>query len=243
MMSPMAADIERSGKGDVAAVPAAASSTESLELRKPHEMVVLMPRTRRVSLTGRLLYNVLLQLSQDRLTSMPAMPPADYMFEAPIPALLRTSGASVEDRTKAKRYLKEMKTIEVDWESTAPGDGIKWRAFNMLSEVVIEQRRGENWVQWSFPPSIMSALREPMRWARLDLEVMARLGTYAAVALYEICARYRDNPGGVTSRKPVTWWVDALSSAPPGTEKRQWRKFKNERLKAAVEEINRETDL
>ncbi|RYF31354.1 MAG: RepB family plasmid replication initiator protein, partial [Comamonadaceae bacterium] len=75
-----------------------------------------------------------------------------------------------------------------------------------------------------------------------NLEVLSRLSTYAAVALYEICARYRDNPGGVTSRKPVGWWTDALSNI-PGGDRREWRKFKSERIKEAVEEINRETDL
>jgi hypothetical protein len=112
----------------------------------------------------------------------------------------------------------------------------------MLSEVALELRRGENWVSWSYPPTIMAALRDPQRWARIDLDVLAKLGSYTAVALYEICARYRENPSGVTSRKPVTWWVDALSNG-PGPERREWRKFKNERVKDAVIEINAETDL
>jgi hypothetical protein len=216
---------------------------EGVELRKPHEMIVMVPRSKRVTLTGRRIYNALLQVSQARLQAMEAMPSADYMFEAPLPALLRTTGSSGEDRTAAKRYLREMRGLEVDWESTAPGDGVKWRGFSMLSEVAIEVRNGENWVSWSYPPTIMAALREPARWARIDLDVLASLGTYAAVALYEICARYRDNPSGVTSRKPVAWWADALSQTPAGSERREWRKFKNERVKAAIEEINAETDL
>ena len=213
------------------------------ELRKPHEMIVMVPRSKRVTLTGRRIYNALLQVSQARLVAMDAMPAADYMFAAPLPAILRTTGSSGDDRTAAKRYLKEMRGLEVDWESTAPGDGIKWRGFSMLSEVAIEMRHGENWVSWSYPPTIIAALREPTRWAKIDLGVLASLGTYAAVALYEICARYRDNPSGLTSRKPVAWWADALSHTPAGSERREWRKFKNERLKSAIEEINAETDL
>jgi uncharacterized small protein (DUF1192 family) len=216
---------------------------DSTELRKPHEMIVMVPRSKRVTLTGRRIYNALLQVSQARLAAMSDMPAADFMFEAPLPAILRTTGSSGEDRTAAKRYLKEMRGLEVDWESTAPGDGVKWRGFSMLSEVAIEVRGGENWVSWSYPPTIMAALREPKRWARIDLDVLASLGSYAAVALYEICARYRDNPSGVTSRKPVAWWADALSHTPAGTERREWRKFKNEKVKTAVEEINAETDL
>ena len=220
-----------------------AAGSDGVELRKPHEMIVMVPRSKRVTLTGRRIYNALLQVSQARLVAMEAMPAADYMFEAPLPAILRTTGSSGEDRTAAKRYLREMRGLEVDWESTAPGDGVKWRGFSMLSEVAIEVRNGENWVSWSYPPTIMAALREPKRWARIDLDVLASLGSYAAVALYEICARYRDNPSGVTSRKPVAWWADALSQAPAGTERREWRKFKNERVKPAIDEINAETDL
>ncbi|WP_179106901.1 replication initiation protein [Variovorax sp. KK3] len=218
------------------------SSDEVLELRKPHEMIVMMPRSARVTLTGRRIYSALLQVAQTRLVALPAMPPADFMFEAPLAAILRTTGSSGSERTAAKKYLIEMRSLEVDWESTAPGDGVKWRGFSMLSEVALEQRRGENWVSWSYPPTIMAALREPQRWARIDLDVLAKLGSYTAVALYEICARYRENPGGVTSRKPVAWWVDALSNG-PGAERREWRKFKNERVKDAIVEINAETDL
>ena len=228
----------------VGAAPARSFTVEEpVELRKPHEMIVMIPRTKRVTLTGRRLYNALLQVSQSRLAALQAMPPADFMFEAPLAALLRTTGSNGEDRTAAKRYLREMRGLEVDWESTASGDGVKWRGFSMLAEVAIEVRNGENWVSWSYPPTIMAALREPARWARIDLDVLARLGTYAAIALYEICARYRDNPSGVTSRKPVEWWADALSYMPAGTERREWRKVKNERVKEAVDEINRETEL
>lgn len=215
----------------------------STDLRKPHEMVVMVPRTKRVTVTGRRLYNALMQVAQARLAKLDAMPAADYLFEAPLPALLRTTGSSGEDRTAAKRYLREMRSLEVDWESTAPGDGVKWRGFSLLSEVHIEVRNGENWVRWSYPPTIMAAVREPTRWARISLEMLARLGTYAAVALFEICARYRDNPSGLTSRKPVQWWSDALSQSPAGSERREWRKIKNERINDAIEEINRETDL
>ena len=221
---------------------AAEGAPENVELRKPHEMIVMVPRSARVTLTARRIYTVLLQVSQARLDALDAMPPADFLFEAPLAAILRTTGSAGNDRTAAKRYLSEMRSLEVDWESTAPGDGVKWRGFSMLSEVVLEVRRGENWVGWSFPPSIMAVLRDPSRWARIDLEILAKLGTYAGIALYEICVRYRDNPGGVTSRKPIAWWTDALSNM-PGGDRREWRKFKNERIKEAVAEINLETDL
>ena len=222
---------------------AVGTTTGGEELRKPHEMIVMMPRSGRITLTGRRVYNALLHQSQAQMMAMQDMPPADFLFRAPLVSLLRAIGSSGEQRTAAKKYLKEMRGLEVDWESTAAGDGVKWKGFSMLAEVILEERNGENWVSWSYPPTLMSALREPTRWAKLDLEVLGKLGTYTALALYEICARYRDNPSGLTSRKPVGWWADALSNTPPGTERREWRKFKNEKLKAAIAEVNRETEI
>lgn len=213
------------------------------ELRKPHEMIVMMPRSGRITLTGRRIYNSMLQQSQTQMMLMHEMPPADFLFRAPLVSLLRATGSSGEQRTAAKKYLREMRGLEVDWESTAPGEGMKWKGFSMLSEVILEERNGENWVSWSYPPTLMAALREPTRWAKLDLEVLGKLGTYTALALYEICARYRDNPSGLTSRKPVGWWAEALSNIPGGADKREWRKFKNEKLKAAIAEVNRETEI
>lgn len=229
-------------KDPVSSVRAEDTATTA-ELRKPHEMIVMLPRSQRVTLTARRLYSALLQVSQTRMSAMEVMPAADFMFEAPLAALLRKTGSNGGDRVAARRYLREMRGLEVDWESIAPGDGVKWRGFSMLSEVAIEQRSGENWVLWSYPPTIMSALRNPERWARIDLDVLARLSSYASVALYEICARYRGSPSGLTSKKTVQWWTDALSQAPPGSEHREWRKFKSERIKPAITEINEETDI
>jgi hypothetical protein len=212
-------------------------------LRKPHEMIVMVPRAGRVTITGRRLYNVLLQVSQSKLVVAGEMPPADFLFEAPLAALLKSTGSNGDDRTAAKRYLSEMQDVKVDWQSTAPGDGTKWKSLNMLSQAEIELRHGENWCRWAFPPDIMGALFSPERWARIDLDVLKNLSSVPSLALYEICARYRDSPGGLTSRQTPAWWLDALSSGPAGSEKREWRKFKNERVKDAVTEINTGTDL
>lgn len=220
------------------------AKSDRTELRKPLEMIVLVPRGNRVTLTGRRIYNAMLQVAQSRMQVMPDMPSADFMFDAPLPALLRTSGSSGEDRTAAKRYLREMRGMEVDWQSpNQEGDGIKWQGFSMLSEVAIEVRNGENWVRWSYPPTLMSALKHPHIWARIDLDVVAKLSTYSALALYEICARYRNNPSGLTCRQTTQWWADALSGTPPGSERREWRKFKNERVNPSIVAINEETDL
>ena len=95
---------------------------------------------------------------------------------------------------------------------------------------------------WFFPPTIRDMLIEPMRWAQLDIKELASLSHYASVALYEICARYKDVPGGLTNRAEPSFWVQTLRPD-PDTKPREWRKFKNETLKPAVAEISQRTSL
>ena len=116
------------------------------------------------------------------------------------------------------------------------------RIFNLLAEVRIYKRAGENWVTWYFPPSIREELVSPSRWAQVDFAVLRQLTTYCAVALYEMCARYRDSPAGVTSRHHWSWWAEALRSSPT-SKVRAWRKFKNEFVTPAIKEINELGDI
>jgi hypothetical protein len=221
-------------------------TSQDLVTKHHHELIVMMPAAgsgKSLSLIGRRLYRVLLAVSQVELKGV--MPLADHTFEAPLHQLLSYSASGGEERSVAKKYFKEMQEFAVDWESTAPGDGVKWIGLNMLSQAKVMMRNGQTWVSWAFPPEIMAMVVDPDRYAVWNLRVTSQLSTYCALALYEICARYRDNPSGVTSRKPCDWWIDALSGSAPaeGKKRREWRKFKLEKINRAVEEISAETDL
>ena len=218
-------------------------SSEDLILKQHHEMIVMKPvGSHKVTLIGRRLYSALLATAQLELNGNE--PLATHTFESPLKTLLKSSVSQGEERTVAKRYFREMQDLKVTWESTAPGDGVKWVGIQMLSQAKIFVRAGQTWVSWAFPPDIMQMILKPDRYAVWNLRVSSQLGTYSALALYEICARYRDNPSGVTSRKPPEWWIDALSNtAPVDGKRREWRKFKVEKVNDAVAEINADTDL
>ena len=213
-------------------------------LKQHHEMIVMKPTNgNKVTLIGRRLYSALLATSQLELNG--TTPLATHTFEAPLKSLLKVSGGEGEERTVAKRYFQEMQDLKVTWESTSPGDGVKWVGLHMLSQAKIFVRTGQTWVSWAFPPEIMEMIINPDRYAVWNLRISSKLGTYSALALYEICARYRDNPSGVTSRKSPDWWIDALSntSASADKKRREWRKFKVEKVNEAIADINQETDL
>jgi hypothetical protein len=116
------------------------------------------------------------------------------------------------------------------------------RTFPLLAEARLYIRSGEAWVTWYYPPSIKEQLVSPERWAQIELNSIARLSTYTAVALYEICARYKDSPGGLTSRHEPEFWTRVLREG-GGIKPREFRKFKNELLMPAVAEINQETEI
>ena len=105
------------------------------------------------------------------------------------------------------------------------------------------EQSGENWVEWSFAPNIKHELLEPLRFARLRLDVISQLRRHSGVVLYEICARYRDV--GLTARQPWPWWRPVLTGSPDTEDslKQEYRFFKRDVLKLAIAEINAVTDL
>lgn len=225
-------------------------------LNKPVAALAIVPLNRSLTVTARKAYNVMLHLAQREGDT------GDAGFSAPLNAILRGFGVGNNVASDAKRYIDQMTGTKIEWRPLSEGE--QWllplsdeaaaappavddardelRIFNMLAEVRLYKKNGENWVTWFYPPTVKEQMLGPHRWARLELEVIARLSTYTAVALYEICARYRDNPGGVTSRHPWGWWVPVLKGSEAGKQ-REWRKFKNEFVNPAMREINAVSDI
>src|SRR6185369_11164033 len=203
-------------------------------LNKPVVALAIVPLNRSLTVTARKAYNVMLHIAQREGDT------GDTGFSAPLNAILRGFGSDNNISTDAKRYIDQMMSTKIEWRplseseqyllpleqpsqaAVLEGPTEELRTFHMLAEVRLYKRAGENWVTWFYPPTIKEQMLGPNRWARLELEVIARLTTYTAVALYEICARYRDNPGGVTSKHPCDWWVQVLKGS-EGSKQREWR--------------------
>ncbi|MFN5096894.1 MAG: hypothetical protein ACK5BY_13360 [Limnohabitans sp.] len=218
-------------------------------LRKPVEALVMVPRTHKLTPLARKMYTVFLYVTQQTLKQMGAIPPGNYLFEAPLVDVLRAAGAEGQN-TMAKTYLAEMRKIEVSWDAPDVDYGPVHIGFNMISETRIVKREGMVILQWALPPTLLEVLADPKRWASINLLYLAQLKLYASIVLYEICSRYRNNPSHLTSRMPVEWWIELLTASPtvidPATGKLkliEWRKYKNKYLHAAIEEINEKSDL
>lgn len=225
-----------------------------LTLKKPNEAIVMLPKLGKLTATARKIYNVILHATQRQVQDHDALGKtieATHLFSARLEDVVEPVQSEGSDiRTMAKKYLREMRRVEVDWEAPDSRSGVVWSSMGLLSQVQIEIVKGVAHVKWALPPDLLSAVRDPVRFTMLDIRQMARLHGYTAVALYEICARYRTNPSGVTALNPPEWWVEALTNAPAAIDPatgakrlREWRKVKSESVLRAIEEINELTDI
>lgn len=223
-------------------------------LYKPNAALVMVPRLGKLRLTSRKMYNVLLRTTQRQVVAIRkdgGVIDAEYLFSARMSDVISMFASGESDpRASVKQYLSEMRRVEVDWEAPDAKEGVVWRSMGLLSEAQLEIRNGTYWVLWALPPSLLKAIADPEFFTPIDLDKMAQLTSYTAVALYEICIRYHNNPNGKTSKNPPAWWVDALTNTPapidPATGKkrrREWRKLKNCSVLEAIAEINEKTDI
>lgn len=189
---------------------------------------------------ARKLYTVLLWETQQQMKDLGRVPEATHLFEMPLRRALLLAGGSAESRTIAQGYLREMRRMSITWESPGATNGPEWTDMAFLSHASFEMKNGERYVQWALPPELVKALLNPKIWTLQFIPILAKLDSYAAIALYDICSRYKNNPTGVTNRGTPDWWVAALSSS---SKVREWRKVKNESVLAAMQEINDKTDI
>lgn len=232
---------------------------DQLKIKKPVQSLVLIPKKGKLSVVARKLYNVILhstiaQIAEFELQSKEV--PAEHLFEGRLIDLVMPIQAGQSDlRARAKEYLQQMSEIRLDWEAPDARGSIKWTNLGLLAEAQLEKENPNNpksdvIVRWAFPPTIFKELRHPEMYAQISIYQIAKLSTYEAVALYEICARYRTNAAGVTSLQAPLWWIKALSNKVPDIDPqtgepkwREWRKFKDEKIKKTVAEISEQTDL
>lgn len=232
---------------------------DQLKIKKPVQSLVLVPKKGKLSVVARKLYNVILhstiaQIAEFELQGKEV--PAEHLFEGRLTELVQPLQLGQSDlRAKAKEYFQQMAEIRLDWEAPDVNGFGKWTNLALLAEAQLDRvdpsnLKSEVIARWAFPPTIFKELRHPEMYAQLSIYQIAKLSTYEAVALYEICARYRTNAAGVTSLQEPLWWVKAMSNKVPDIDPktgepkwREWRKFKDEKIKKAVAEINEQTDL
>ena len=236
--------------------------TETI-VSKPNQVLVLLQKNGKLTSIERKLLNAFLlastQQHRDYVTTFGRLPDNSHMYSARAQELLEMVEVGNSNlMSTIRKHILALRRVESDWFAPDVKEGLVMANTSFLSEVRMEIKNGSLQVYWAFPPSLNTMLGDPKSFpfTKLDLQKISLLTSYTAVALYEICAKYRSNykRGGsgecLTTKRPPEWWVNALTNTPPKVDKktgqpvhREWRKIKNETVNKAIEEINLHTDL
>jgi len=215
---------------------------EQPPLRKAAEAIAINPRSGKVTLLTRKLFNVLLRLSQKDEQSV-------LTHRALLSQITRDAAFDSKDDKLIREHLKKMNVLQVEWNSTGVGkkDGRRWGVTTLLAdaEVLEDPKTGRVMVEWSFSPKIKKRLLDPAVYARLSLQFQSQLRSTASLALFEICSRYSTSPAGLTLRESWFWWRPRLTGTPddqPGMYT-EYKYFKRDVLRPAIHEVNIVTDL
>jgi hypothetical protein len=205
-------------------------------LRKAVNTLAIVPKSGRITTLGRKCYNVLLHKAQDQGLDKES-------YRVPLDSVIKGLDFDSNDQALIKKHLRAMVSTTVEWQSPTTGEGSTWNVSGLLAHARLSKERGQVWVEWSYAVNLRQELLEPTVFARLRLEIISQLRSHAALALYEICTRYKDI--GRTARQQWRWWHPVLSGVPPSekTAALEYRIFKRDTLKPAVAEVSAITDI
>ena len=207
---------------------------------KPVSTLAIVPKSGSITRIGRQAYSIMMLKAKE----MRAEDPETGLFRCPIQDIIRGFEGSKGSLEELKRHLKSMVTHVVESQSPTPGETEEWGACALLSQVSLKKEKGELWVGWAYPPALREELLSPQRFAQIRRETVALFRTYAGLALYEICCRYKDNPSHLTSRQHWRWWLPVLTGKPDQPDRKtQFRFFNRDTLKPAIEEVNEVSEL
>lgn len=211
---------------------------QELPLRKPVNTLAIVPKSEKITVTARKIYNVMLQYAQRQ-----GIDKDRYRVRfADIATGIDFNSNNTE---LIKQYFRQMATTGVEWQSPTTGEGARWSISALIAHADLSQHGNELWLEWSYAPNIKQELLDPQRFAKMSLQVLATLNTMASLVLYEICCRYADNPSGLTARQPWSWWRPVLTGAPDSATSayQEYKIFNRDVVKKAIRKVNELTDL
>ena len=210
------------------------------KFEKPVSTLAIVPKTGVITRVGRQAYTVMMLLAREQ----GGEDEGTGLFTAPLNSVIRGFEGSKGTVDELKRHLRSMVTHVIEWQSPSPGETSDWGACTLLSEVRLTKLKGESWLSWAYPPSMRQDLLAPSRYAQIKRSTIAQFRSHAGLALYEICARYKDNPSHLTSKHHWHWWLPVLTGKPSPKEiKTEFRFFNRDTIKPAIEEVNEVSEL
>ncbi len=211
------------------------------EFRKANE--IISPRVVRggtLTLLSRKVFNVLLYHTQRLGVPGKDAPEGDPLFAdffwIPLQELAADSAYNSEDAAVIKEALQRLQDIKIVTDDRSRGFASDVLIPNIR---VIPNRRGKpTMVGWKLDATTERILKTPELYTRLSIYYLTSLKSTASISLYEVAKRYSTNPSGVTSRESWEWWHDVLTGQPMSHEKPEYKYFKRDTIKPAIDEVN-----
>lgn len=208
---------------------------QALMLRKPVQAIHMAIVGSKQSRTQRLAFNAMLKHAHQVQNKNP-----DHnleTFEMSRKELMETIGYTSPNRKHLKKLLDDMQMLRVQWDILEQGGAI-WKSTVMMPHVEVHPDK----VVYGYASQIKRELFNPEIYAMLDLRIQRKFSLDCTAALYEWVTRYRKT--GRTAEMPWEQWrwtiygyVDEKSTL------NEYKIFKRDKLKPAIEEINRVSDL
>lgn len=214
-------------------------ATDNREVIKAVETIAVNPRSGKLTLLTRKLFNVLLYHAQEQGLD-------SNTYRLPLSEICSTAQFDSNDTALVKEHLRKMNACQVEW-STTGKNGRKWDVGNLIASATIMEEGGSKAtiVEWSYAPNIKERILKPDVYTRISLQFQSAIRSSAALALFEVCKRYESNPGGVTMREKWEWFRPRLTGVPDGQEEShsEYKYFKRDVLKPSITEVNQVTHL
>ena len=219
-------------------VQAARTSEIGKPLKKSVDTLAIVPTKDRISILARKVYNVMMHYAQEQGVEQP-------IYRVRLRDVVNGIDFNSKNTDVIKDHLRQMVTTKVEWQSPTKGEGAKWAVSALIAHAELVNQSNEVFMEWSYAVNIKHEILDPQRYARISLAFQAEFRSMPGLALYEICSRYIDNPGGLTARQHWTWWRPVLTGAPESQVGiySEWKYFKRDVIKGAVAEVNQITDL
>ena len=188
--------------------------------------------------TQRLAWNAMLKNAHNWHANNPGK--NTDIYEIPRTLLMEMIDYRSPNRKHLKDTLTQMQDLKVAWDLLKQDGDSLWTSTVLLPTVAFDKDK----IYYSYAPVIKPMLLDTTTFARLDLRIQRSFRLDASAALYEWCNRFRNNPSKRTNI--MTWeeWRWCIyGSIEENSILKEYKIFKKNKLKPAIEEINTISDL
>ena len=123
-------------------------------LRKPVNTLAIVPKSEKITVTARKIYNVMLQYAQKQGVEKDC-------YRARLVDIATGIDFRSNNTELIKKYFRQMATTGVEWQSPTLGEGAHWSISALIAHAELIQHGNELVLEWSYAPNIKQELLDP----------------------------------------------------------------------------------